>query len=66
MFWKDGKLTKAFVTSKAGGICKLRTNQNIAVKDVKTTNTTAQLYNQMQYITSFPTKAGKMYELLVK
>jgi alpha-L-fucosidase 2 len=66
MFWKDGKLTKAFVTSKAGNICKLRTNQNITVKDAKTTNTTAQLYNQTQYITSFATKAGKMYELLIK
>jgi alpha-L-fucosidase 2 len=66
MFWKDGKLTKAFITSKAGNICKLRTNQNSAVKDIKTTNTTAQLNNQTQYITSFATVAGKTYEVVIK
>lgn len=66
MFWKDGKLTKAFITSKAGNICKLRTNQNSAVKDIKNTNTTAQLNNQTQYITSFATVAGKTYEVVIK
>lgn len=66
MFWKDGKLTKAFITSKAGNICKLRTNQNSAIKDIKTTNTTAQLNNQTQYITSFATVAGKTYEVVIK
>jgi alpha-L-fucosidase 2 len=66
MFWKDGKLTKAFITSKAGNICKLRTNQNSAVKDIKTTNTTARLNNQTQYITSFATVAGKTYEVVIK
>ena len=64
--WKDGKLTKAFITSKAGNICKLRTNQNSAIKDIKTTNTTAQLNNQTQYITSFATVAGKTYEVVIK
>jgi alpha-L-fucosidase 2 len=66
MFWKDGKLTKAFITSKAGNICKLRTNQNSAIKDIKTTNTTAQLNNQTQYITSFATVAGKTCEVVIK
>jgi alpha-L-fucosidase 2 len=66
MFWKDGKLTKAFITSKAGNVCKLRTNQNIAVKDIRTTNTTAQLNKQTQYITSFATSVGKTYEVVIK
>lgn len=66
MFWKEGKLTKVYITSKAGNVCKLRTNQSISVKDTKATATTANLYNRTQYITSFQTRAGKTYELLVK
>lgn len=66
MFWADGKLSKAFITSKAGSICKLRTNENIQVKNVKVTSSTAKLYDQTQYITTFPTSAGKKYEISVR
>jgi alpha-L-fucosidase 2 len=66
MYWKNGKLTSAFITSKVGNICKLRTNQNVEVKNVNTSFTTAKLCNQVQYLTSFPTLAGKRYELIIK
>ena len=66
MFWKDGKLTKAFVTSKAGNTCRLRTNENISVRNLKAAFSTAQLHNQTQYLTTFQTVAGKTYELVVK
>ncbi|MES2332180.1 MAG: glycoside hydrolase family 95 protein [Bacteroidota bacterium] len=63
MFWKDGKLAKAFITSKIGGTCKLRTKENIAIKN---TNALAKPISASQYLTSFQTTAGKTYELAVK
>lgn len=66
MFWKDGKLTRALVTSKAGNVCKLRTKESVEVKGVKPVVATTKLYDQTQYLTSFETKAGKTYELVVK
>ena len=64
IFWNDGKINKAFITSKVGNICKVRTNDRLSVKNAKSTMTTGKLYNQTQYIQSFPTVAGKTYELI--
>lgn len=66
MFWKDGKLTKTLITSKAGNVCKLRTKENLEIKNVKPTVSTAKLYNKTQYLTSFNTVAGRTYEIIVK
>jgi alpha-L-fucosidase 2 len=66
MWWKAGKLAKAFITSKAGNECRLRTNQNIIVKNVQAKRTTATLYDQTQYISSFSTTAGRKYEIVIK
>ena len=66
MVWKGSKLVKAYITSKAGNLCKLRTNEKVALKDIKYTSTTAMLGDKTQYITTFTTVAGKKYELEIK
>ena len=66
MFWKDGKLIKAFITSKAGNICKLRTAENIAVKGLKISSVETVANHQKQYIHSFNTTIGKTYEIIVQ
>lgn len=65
MTWKSGKLTKAFITSKAGGQCRLRTNQEIVVKGVKTNSRLASELSTPQYITTFATRKGNVYEITV-
>jgi alpha-L-fucosidase 2 len=66
MFWKDGKLTQAFITSKVGNPLKLRTNEKIEVRNIKSQISSTKLYNKTQYLTSFETKAGQVYELIVR
>ncbi|MCJ8165954.1 glycoside hydrolase family 95 protein [Pontibacter sp. E15-1] len=66
MTWKDGKLTQAFITSKTGGECTLRTHEKVRVKKTKSTSSPTQLYDQTQYLTTFKTKPGMRYELVVK
>ncbi len=63
MGWKDGKLIKATILSKAGSPCSLRTTVPVTVKGVKATSKTASFYNQTHYITTFATTAGKVYEV---
>ena len=58
MVWKDGKLLKAIIRSRNGGICKLRSNtplQGKGLKKAKEANT---------YLLS--TKAGDDYQLSLK
>ncbi len=66
MFWKDGKLVKALITSKAGNNCKIQSAEMLVVKDVASTLTNTMLFNSKQYIQSFKTVVGKTYELVVK
>ncbi|QDA61686.1 glycoside hydrolase family 95 protein [Hymenobacter jejuensis] len=66
IYWENGKLTKASVTSRVGALCRLRTNLPIQVKRAQTTATTAKGPAGTQYLTSFPTKAGQTYEIVVK
>jgi alpha-L-fucosidase 2 len=63
MFWKKGKLTKALITSKAGGLCQLRTNEKISVASTKTNQISTRLDNLTQYLTTFTTTQGKSYEI---
>ncbi len=64
MWWKNNKLVKAAILSKKGGVCKLRTDKNIVVKNVKQTN--AKATSKQNYITSFNTVAGAVYEINIK
>ena len=53
--WKDGRLSKAVVRSRNGGICKLRSNTPLKGKGLK--------YNKQQDIYTLTTKAGGEYIL---
>ena len=56
--WKDGKLQKATILSKNGGICKLRSNTPLKGKGLKKAKE-ANTY-------TLSTKAGNVYELSLK
>jgi len=66
MFWKNGKLTKAFITSKAGGMCRLYTKEAVTVKNNKGITRPVVIDNNTHYLTSFQTDKGKVYEVAVK
>lgn len=66
MFWKDGKLTKAFITSKAGGECRLLTKLMVDVKGVTPKQGVRQSGEDTLYQSSFNTTKGKRYEISVK
>ena len=51
--WKDGKLTKAVIHSRYGGVCKLRSNTSLKGKGLK--------YDKKQNIYQLATKAGQEY-----
>jgi len=57
MFWKDGKLTKALITSKIGGNCKLRTKEAAVVKN---SNAKLQAWS-MHNLTFFLIRSRKTY-----
>ena len=60
--WKDGKMAKAFITSNAGNVCNLRTNEKIKIKQV-TSQTRDTQFSKQRYITTFTTQKGKKYEI---
>lgn len=66
MFWKNGKLTKSFITSKAGGMCRLYTKEAVTLKSPKGTTLSAAIDNGKHYLTEFHTTKGKVYEVEVK
>jgi alpha-L-fucosidase 2 len=66
LYWANGKLSKAFITSRAGNSCTLLTKEKITVKDAKPVVTTTQLNGVTHYVTAFTTTPGKRYELLVQ
>ncbi|HSC55079.1 MAG TPA: glycoside hydrolase family 95 protein [Phnomibacter sp.] len=66
MFWKNGKLTKARIHSRSGGICKLRSNDRITVVNTKASIEKQKIENQQQQVVSFATTAGKTYEIVVR
>jgi alpha-L-fucosidase 2 len=66
MWWKDGKLTKAFITSRKGGVCKLRTDAALQIKGSVQHGEIVKATGKQGYITSFSAIAGKKYEVTVK
>ncbi len=66
MWWKDGVLTKAFIISKNGGICNLRTNNPVSIKRAFEKTKSVKFFSRDQYLHSFATVAGKKYELNYK
>ena len=66
MWWKDGKLTRAIVTSKNGGLCKLITHEKIQVKNINLLTQVPVEHAATLLESAFETKAGMNYEIIVK
>ncbi|MBC7889749.1 MAG: glycoside hydrolase family 95 protein [Ferruginibacter sp.] len=66
MWWKSGKLSRAVVISKKGGLCKLRTNAPVTIKGALASTQQVKLFSQNQYIHSFESTVGKRYEVWAK
>lgn len=67
MWWKEGKLTKGFIVSKAGGKCRLLTAQKIKVVNAKNIKyDKRQTSTQTMSLTEFATIAGTKYELIAQ
>lgn len=64
MWWDDGKLVKAFITSKKGGNCRLRTDRPLVVIGTKQSGGIRGIGKQ-NYLTSFNTIPGQRYEIKV-
>ncbi|MDB5211069.1 MAG: glycoside hydrolase family 95 protein, partial [Sediminibacterium sp.] len=62
MFWKDGKLIKAFVKSKIGGECRLLTKEPLFVKQARA----ERRFDISACVTKFQTVPGKVYELATR
>jgi alpha-L-fucosidase 2 len=64
MWWNKGKLSKAFITSKKGGNCRLRADRPVVVTGTKQFREIPGSGKQ-NYLTSFNTIPGKRYEIKV-
>ncbi len=64
MVWQNGKLVKATILSKAGGVCKLRVKQMPRTAAGQSVKTVAVYGGGMEYQVSFAAVKGKKYELL--
>ncbi len=66
MWWKEGRMSKAIITSKNGGVCKLVTREKIQVKNNKIL-TQLPVENKKELLESvFQTKAGMKYEIIIQ
>ncbi len=66
MWWSDGKLSIAIITSKKGGTCKLLTQQNIKVENTKLLIQLPVKNNEALIESVFETKAGMKYQITIK
>ena len=66
MWWKHGKLSKAFIISKNGGKCRLLTREKLVVKTAKILSQRPLVEKNELMETVFLTTAGKKYELTVE
>lgn len=64
MFWENGKLTKAFITSNKGGECRLLTGETFLIKNAKFLSQHPLVQKNNLTETVFLTTAGKKYELV--
>lgn len=65
MFWKNGMLSKAFITSRAGGECRLLTKELITVNGTPVKLEIRQSGDLNLRFSTFSTVAGKRYEIVV-
>jgi alpha-L-fucosidase 2 len=62
LFWENGKMLKALITSKTGGVCKLWTGQKSFLISTIATGISPKLSTK-NGITSFTTQKGKTYQV---
>ena len=64
--WKEGRIEGMKILSKAGNHCTIRSTEKILVKTkgVKVVSSQQKKGGKLYYLTSFPTAAGKTYELI--
>ena len=64
--WKEGRIEGMKILSKAGNHCTIRSEEKILVKTkgVKVVSSQQKKGGKLYYLTSFPTAAGKTYELI--
>ena len=67
MFWENGNLSEAFITSKVGGECKLLTKKKVSVPGVENVKHGVRGVGEQSFaVTAFNTVAGKKYEVMIK
>jgi alpha-L-fucosidase 2 len=68
MWWKEGKLSKAIITSRAGSECRLMTAYPILVKSGKQLVGTrsVKVGDTEYYKTDFPSQKGMRYEIAIQ
>lgn len=64
MNWKKGKLKSAVILSHTDGICKVRTNMPISIKNVQVKAEIQESIVGKSYLNSFETSSGKNYLIL--
>jgi len=63
MQWENSKLKSATILSKNAGICKLRTNSPITVKNIKMQTEIQESITGKSYLNTFETKSGATYHI---
>ncbi|MDQ6610301.1 MAG: glycoside hydrolase family 95 protein, partial [Bacteroidota bacterium] len=64
MFWKDGRMTKAFIASRAGSVCQLLTKDKVIVQGTgKVVYKEQKVGDDNYYFSSFNTVKGRKYEM---
>jgi alpha-L-fucosidase 2 len=63
MAWRNGRLTSASISSRAGKSCTLRTDVPIKIRGAKCEATTATTNGKTYYLTTFDTQLGEVYEV---
>jgi len=66
IYWKNGKLIKAFITSKAGNVCTLQSAQKLVLKGMVSTGSSKLFREGYLNRLSFKTSIGKTYELIAQ
>jgi len=66
IYWKNSKIDKAYITSKMGAPCVLRTKQPVKISGVKFKVKQVNFQTETHYIYTFATKSGKVYEITGK
>ena len=66
MWWKSGKMEKAMILSKKGGICRINTANAISIKGHAAKAKLIRKEGLQQYETQFNTVAGQRYQILVQ